>query len=137
MKAMTSLKEIFVPVSRLDPSDGATIACSAMFVIIQIAFNDAKQYQFALNSLVDISPIIQRRFHFENRILPYVSLHQLSAAPKLEESLVDIYPEIMVYLVTMISYRQKSSSSKIFCPNLISYNLIPRRTVSSSYHSRN
>jgi hypothetical protein len=115
-KAMASLEKAVMSAARLEPHGGATIACAGIFVILQIAVVDTKQYEFALNSVVEVSPIVERWSHHEKRSMAYDQFSPLGISQKFKDSLVDLYVQIMIHLATMATYCQQTQLRKIASP---------------------
>ena len=105
-----------MPVSRLEPHGGATLACAGIFAIVQVALNDTKQYEYALDCILDIPPIIERWTYYETRSIACASVLVIQVRERLRDSIVDLYVDIMDYLVKMAKYCERSALSKVYVP---------------------
>lgn len=86
------------------------------FAIVQVALNDTKQYEFALNSVLDIAPIVERWTYYETRSIACDSVMVIEIPERLKDALVDLYVDIMSYLVKMAKYCEHSTSCKVCIP---------------------
>jgi hypothetical protein len=127
--ALTSLERVLKAVALLDPSGGASIAHGGIYGIVQVALVDINQYQFALTSVTNLSSVIERWMHFEQRDLNSSDCDLQETEAKfiksLRLSLVDLYLDIMIHLATMAKYCQKSNpGTSLGCPFLLCSNLL-------------
>jgi hypothetical protein len=109
LRAMMSLERIFKTVALLDPYGGASVACGSIFSLVQITLVDVKQYRFCLDFVPSVSSVTERWIHFEHRNLNSTNTGPVSIVEKLNDGLVDLYLEIMIYLANMATYCQKSN----------------------------
>ena len=105
---MTSMKDVVMPLARLDPHGAAPVALAIAFggiyTLVQVVSNESTEHMFYLTSIVELRPMIARWVHYEGRFMVHREARLLSRYEDLENAMVDLYQAILTFLAAMARY---------------------------------
>ena len=105
---MSSMKDVVMPLARLDPHGAApaalAIAFGGLYSLLQVVTNENAEYLFCLRSIVELRPMIARWAHYEGRFMAFKKPSLLRDHNSLEEALIDLYQAILAFLAVLTRY---------------------------------
>ncbi|KAI9658092.1 MAG: hypothetical protein M1821_002752 [Bathelium mastoideum] len=108
-RGMSNMKDVVMPLSRLDPHGAASVALAIAFggiyTLVQVIANENAEYMSCLSSIIELRPMIARWVHYERHFL----VHKEPKVPvgrydDLKNALVDLYQAILTFLAAMTRY---------------------------------